>query len=436
MANSSIPSNITCEDQVFDLDFHPTSSILAAGLITGKVELWDYTSHKNTRQSSLPIHSQSCRALAFNPSGNRLFTISSDLSWKIVDPTTGIIIQTKKSAHKHAINKLIVLNEQLFVTGDDNGVVKLWDSRIHPNYLDTMTWDAHSDYITDFDYAEDQHTILSTGGDATLCVYDIRNQQHFYKSDDQESEFHCLKIMKNGRRVYCGSQEGPIVIFKWDEWADCNDRFIDHTDGVECMIKVDELTMITGSIDSSIRLVSLQPKHKIEGVIGDLGGMSVEGLKLQRERSLLASLANDEVIRFWDVSEILDNDNDGEGDDAASSSSDIRHQDSLSEGEDDEGNSDDGSNSGDENDDNDVENPVNITAGSDEDEEEEEEEGDVEGNEVEEAGEESENESNVPDDKSDSDKDSDEDSDEDSEDSDRRPKKRIKTAREKFYADM
>lgn len=413
MANS-IPANITCKDQIFDFDFHPTSSILAAGLITGEIEVWSYTSSKNTRQSRFSTFQQSCRGVSFNKEGNRLFTISSDQSWKIIDVEGGDIVHYHVNAHNEPINKLCVLNDNVFLTGDDDGVVKLWDSRTNSSFSESMTWDAHSDQITDFESAEDGHTVLSTGGDAVLCVYDIRNQQNFYKSDDQESELHSLKIMKNGRRVYCGSQEGPMVIFKWGQWLDCVDRFIDHPDGIECIVKIDEVTMVTGSLDGSIRLVSIQPSHKIEGIIGEIAENSIENMKLQRERSLLANIGTDEIIRFWDVSEILDLDHSDDEEEEESS----HPEDSVSESESD-GNDDDDDNLDDGN-------GLDFIA----DESAEDDSADEE---------ESESSSQASKDKlnsrSESDKD-DDDSDDDSDDSDRRPKKRIKSAREKFYADL
>jgi hypothetical protein len=470
--------NISCQDQIFEIDFHPNRSILIAGLITGCVELWDYDPDNCKRLGKHKVFQQSCRGVAFHENGEELYTISSDCSWKILD-SNGVVKVSTQNAHRHPINKLKLLNENLFATGDDNGVVKLWDKRSPAK--ETMSWDAHTDYITDFAYSAEHHSLLSSGGDATLCVYDIRKQQNFYKSDDQESEIHCISIMKDGKKVYCGTQEGPMLIFKWGDWGDCSDRYLGHTDGIESMVKLDEVTLLTGSLDSSIRVVGLHP-HKIEGVLGDLEGLPVEGMKVNHDQTLMASIANDEKIRFWDISQLVNDDDDnennedeeGEGNDSDSSADGdltaadtleiVEEIDSEGEGEGDDGGEDDLDGSGEERnfgvDENEDEDDDDESASVADDDEEEEEEGEGNGNDEEGEGDAAEKESNDSDDggnkasnkknkkktekpkpkgtgKKDSDDSEDgDDSDNDSEGSDRRPKKRIKTAREKFYADL
>jgi WD40 repeat protein len=447
-----VPANISCDDQVYEVDFHPNQPLLAAALITGAVELWNYSKErKNTKHHSASLFPAACRGVQFTESGSCIYAISADNSWKIYDIESQQTLLTKKDAHTSSINKCLILRDNLFITGDDKGIVKLWDNRTASSYQETMSWDAHTDYITAFDYSLDnEHHVLSAAGDATLCIYDIRNQSHFYKSDDQESEIHAITVMKNGKKVYCGTQEGPMLIFKWGKWEDCVDRFVGHTDGIESMIKIDENTLITGTDEGSLRLVSLSTASpSIDGVIGDLDGLSVEGLKLDSTGSLLAAISLDENIRFWDISEFIDNVEDDDEDDENNEDEnhDVddgeRHDDSVSEEED--NNEGEDSASGDEGDfevddsDEEVEDldrrRVNIVEDEEEVEEssgpgEEDSDENVEESESENESEQEEGENNKKQ-KGESESDSDEE-----EDNDRRPKKRIKTEREKFYADL
>jgi WD40 repeat protein len=420
-------TNISCEDQIFEIDFHPNQSFLVAGLITGKVELWNYDEDERKRLGNYSVFKQSCRGVEFNENGDELFAISSDCSWKILD-SDGKVKLTQKNAHSQAINKLKVLNENLFVTGDDNGVVKLWDKRTPTK--ETMVWDAHSDYITDFDFYAENHTVFSAGGDATLCVYDIRKQENFYKSDDQESEIHCVKVMKSGKRVYCGTQEGPVVIFKWGDWGDCSDRYPGHTDGVECMAKLDEVTMITGSLDSKIRLFSLQP-HRIDGIIGDHEGLTVEGMKVTPDQNYLATLSSDEIIRFWDISALV-NDHEEENEEVEEDSSD---GDDVKSGDEDKDSSDSVELQADaDEDESDAEGNDEILelVDADSDDNVDEEDDDAEDAEAEDEEDEDDDAGNDNNSKNSQNDESDSDSDE----SEKPPKKKIKTVREQFYADL
>jgi hypothetical protein len=55
------------------------------------------------------------------------------------------------------------------------------------------------------------------------------------------------QVIKNGRKVIAGTQDGVILVFSWDQWGDCSDRYPGHPETVDCMYKVDESTVITGN---------------------------------------------------------------------------------------------------------------------------------------------------------------------------------------------
>ena len=71
------------------------------------------------------------------------------------------------------------------------------------------------------------------------------------------------------------------------------------------MLKVDESTVLTGSSDGLIRVVSLMP-NQLLGVVGDHDDFPVETMRYSVDRTLVASLSHDLVVRFWDVSCFLD----------------------------------------------------------------------------------------------------------------------------------
>jgi WD40 repeat protein len=172
----AVPANISCEDQVYEVDFHPTQPLLVAGLITGAVELWNYSKvQKNNKNHSLSLFASACRGVQFTENGSSVYAISADQSWKIYDVESQQVLSTKKDAHNSSINKCLILRDNLFITGDDKGVVKLWDNRVASSsssiYQETMSWDAHTDYITAFDYSLDnEHHVLSAAGDASVFM--------------------------------------------------------------------------------------------------------------------------------------------------------------------------------------------------------------------------------------------------------------------------
>ncbi len=53
--------------------------------------------------------------------------------------------------------------------------------------------------------------------------------------------------------MVCGSQEGVLEIFSWNQFGDVTDRFPGHPNSVDALLKIDEDTLVTGSSDGLIR---------------------------------------------------------------------------------------------------------------------------------------------------------------------------------------
>ena len=86
--------------------------------------------------------------------------------------------------------------------------------------------------------------------------------------------------MKHGRKVLCGTQEGVLDIWTWGRWGDLNDRFPGHPNSVETILKVDEDTVVTGSSDGVLRIVSILP-NKLLGILGEHEEFAVEMMRVR-----------------------------------------------------------------------------------------------------------------------------------------------------------
>ena len=74
-------------------------------------------------------HSESVRSLDYSPKGDILYCASKDQSFSVI--SNGRVEGILKDAHPEAINKIIhIENENIVATGDDDGLIKLWDLRM------------------------------------------------------------------------------------------------------------------------------------------------------------------------------------------------------------------------------------------------------------------------------------------------------------------
>eukprot|EP00934_Nitzschia_sp_Nitz4_P003509 Nitzschia sp. Nitz4//scaffold189_size62959//9772//11385//NITZ4_006302-RA/size62959-augustus-gene-0.71-mRNA-1//1//CDS//3329539878//3499//frame0 len=348
--------NIECSDQPLDFSFHPKrSNLLAAALVDGTLEVHDirkqpdddddepdsilssyalHTQHLQSSKESEKGKPASCRSVEFSMDGEIIYTGGSagdlccvqaerlckfsaeppadSLQWRIDEATEG----------QH--NPLLVIkpfdnSSSLFATGDDSGGVRLWDQRLCGSGPPVgrkklpqgcvLSWKENEDYITGIEHSDDGHTMLSTSADGRLNVFDLRmarelqsqGKPSFRLSDDQEDELLSLKIIKNGKKVVCGTQEGALSVFSWGRWGDCSDRFPGHPQSIDALLKVDEDTLLTGSSDGWIRVVQIHP-DKLLGVIGrDHGGFPVESLGFNANRDVVGSITHDNYVHLWDA---------------------------------------------------------------------------------------------------------------------------------------
>ena len=78
--------DISQGNQVFDLEFHPSSDHVYTALLTGEIRSHSYSSQDGscTQDWSIRPTKRSCRGLAFNATGDRLYSVSKDRSLQSV----------------------------------------------------------------------------------------------------------------------------------------------------------------------------------------------------------------------------------------------------------------------------------------------------------------------------------------------------------------
>ncbi|KAK2977151.1 hypothetical protein RJ640_027764, partial [Escallonia rubra] len=277
----------------FDVDFHPSNQIVAAGLITGDLLLL----------LEVHAHTESCRALRFVNEGRAILTGSPDLSILATDVETGSAIARLENAHGAAVNRLVNLTATTIASGDDDGCIKVWDTRQRSC---CNTFEVHEEYVSDITFASDSMKLLATSGDGTLSVCNLRSNKVQTRSEFSEDELLSVVIMKNGRKVICGTQAGTLLLYSWGCFKDCSDRFVDLSpNSVDALLKLDEERLITGSENGLISLVGILPNRIIQP-IAEHSDYPVERLAFSHDRKILGSISHDWTLKLWDLDNLLE----------------------------------------------------------------------------------------------------------------------------------
>lgn len=307
--------------QPFDLAFHPSTNLVAVATITGHVQLYKYGDEGGevAQLWNANAHIESCRAVRFVQGGEFVLTASADKSILASNVETGQAVARLADAHGEPINRLVNCGETTVASGDDGGTIKVWDTRQNKC---CNSFDAHEDFVADMEFLPGSNQLLAASGDGTLSICNLRRNRIDSKTQFAEDELLSVVVCKHGQKVICGSQDGVLLLYSWGAMADCSDRFLGHPNSVDAMLKVDEDTLLTGSSDGIIRIVTILP-NKMIGVIGEHADFPVERLAFSHDRNLLGSASHDNTVKLWDVRYLHEDDEEVEEEEKATTAATV-----------------------------------------------------------------------------------------------------------------
>lgn len=295
--HSEKPPEINSKDYIVDISFHPCENIIAAASVTGDANIYKYSLESTELVQTLEVHTKACRAIEFSDEGDMLFTVSKDRSVMISDFQTGKLKWFCEDAHEDPLYSLAVLDENLFVTGDENGCIKLWDIRKREPIFSLKEME---DYVSSIVTTEAKRYIVCTCGDGTITSFNLGNHRMHIQSEPYEAEYTCATLMRKNKLVV-GTSQGSLVFYGWGDFGLHTDEFPGVSKKcINCVVPVSENIVVTGWEDGEIRAAYLFP-HKNLGIVGH-HSLSVEALDISHDGEFIASCSLDQSLRFWPIS--------------------------------------------------------------------------------------------------------------------------------------
>lgn len=439
-----VPPSLRTTANTMDMAFHPHLPLLAAGLVTGEVELFHHasggcmikkplendfsswifqggdTSHRTRlakkhrkplsqplydedevvlqyRHGNLQLHPHGgVRALEFTDDGSYLVSASSDRTVSVLDCATSKIVihltadsilektarkktlhdrntkndgadavplsggksektstttkKKKKGAssssfsmtpnpHEHGISALNVCDEHLVATGDDDGLIALWDMR---SRQPAFVYHEHGDYVSQLLYFTDVGELVSSSGDTCLGVYDVRKGKIRDFSEKRKDELLCFAFIQSSGvsasfipSIFCGTTNGSLPLWKFGSWRRPYDVMEGHPGEVEAMVAFhgeespfNHNIVLTGACDGVVRVMEMYPlrralchlsvrdtvqggefhssigsrqKREHMAVRRERGSEAIRRLRVSHDGALLAASGYDALIDFADV---------------------------------------------------------------------------------------------------------------------------------------
>ncbi|CRK86552.1 CLUMA_CG000142, isoform A [Clunio marinus] len=292
------PQNITIEDFPTDLSFHPVENILAVGTVMGDVMIYKYTNEENIILSSHEVHTKAIRDIEFSLDGRDIYSCSRDKSIMMTDFETGKLKRFWDKAHDEPIYTLTVLDENLIATGDDDGTVRLWDTRIRES-SPTFSLKEVEDYISCIITNNQKKLLVCLSGDGYVTALNIGSKKMFVQSEPYEEELTCGGIFRNESKLVVGSSKGNFYTFNWGEFGYHNDAFSGPVTPISLMLPITERIAITAGEEGIIKAMHLVP-GRVLGIVGQ-HSLAVETMDICNDGEFIATSSHDNDIRFWNI---------------------------------------------------------------------------------------------------------------------------------------
>ncbi|XP_033216117.1 WD repeat-containing protein 55 homolog [Belonocnema kinseyi] len=293
------PPTINLEDTAMDICFHPNRDLIALAMISGDVLLYKYNNEETELLSTIEMHVKSCRDVEFSADGSTLFSTAKDKSIMLMDVESEKLTRLYDEAHECPIFTLTIINENTFATGDDDGVVKLWDLR-QPGTQPIFSLKEMEEYVSAMVTNSDGKYLVCASGDGSLTTINIPGKKMHVQSEEYDEEMTCLGLFKSETKILSATNKGKMYLFNWGEFGLHSDELPSLTKkSINCMIPITENVVVTGGEDGILRATNLFPNRHL-GVVGQ-HNFPVERLDISNDGTLIASSSYENDVKFWNV---------------------------------------------------------------------------------------------------------------------------------------
>ncbi|XP_060836104.1 WD repeat-containing protein 55 homolog isoform X2 [Rhopalosiphum padi] len=304
--NRNHPPNLSVGCLIGGFSFHPNTNVIALGLSNGDIAMYKYSNEMNEHlRTNDNVHLKKVMVLEFNETGDYIYSACKDNNVSVSDAETGKMRVYFEKAHTAGsfVTALSFIDENLFATGDEDGVVNVWDIRANGcRFSLKKTEDSINSMIT-INNSNNQPTLACTSGDGTLTIIDLSTKKMVVQSEPYKSVLTSCVTMKRKTKVVCGTGEGSLITFNTGDFSVFNDEFpcVDKGAAVNRLVPVTENIIISALDNGKIRATNLFPNCHL-GIVGHHQDMSVDLLDISDNGHLLASTSYfSSIVKFWNI---------------------------------------------------------------------------------------------------------------------------------------
>jgi WD40 repeat protein len=204
-------------DSIYSIAFSPSGAELASASYDRLIKIWDAASGREI--TTLKEHNDAVYSIAFLPDGRQLVSAAGDRTVKIWDVATGRRVFTMSDATDALYAVAVHPRGSEIAAGGADRMIRTWSWTGDPSILGGRTATlrrstfAHGDSVLRLAYAADGKTLVSTGADRMIKVWDAETLRERVALELQPDWVMDLALSPDGKRLVVGRYDGTLGIY-------------------------------------------------------------------------------------------------------------------------------------------------------------------------------------------------------------------------------
>lgn len=290
----------------------PDGALLATGYDDNLIRIWDVSNSRCVK--TLYGHRNRIKCLAWSRNGKRIASGSNDGTvyiWNVEEGIDKIHCEIPMKQHRGAVNCIAWKDENCIISGSDDHVILIWDTKNH--IFTTLT--GHKDSVYCIALSADGNRLVSGSDDRNLLIWNLTNwkkERHLNPVSSwpaHDKPLRCVAWKPNSNMVISGANDHLLKrwnVKKRTTWNQ-NPVLSGHTDFVYCCaISPDGKMIASGSTDKTIRIWDAEqgkPLCVLDDHTGFVWNVAWSSCEYKR---YLSSASSDGTVRIWEIDDYGD----------------------------------------------------------------------------------------------------------------------------------
>ena len=205
---------------VYTLDVHPTLDVLATGGRDGVTRIWDMRTRQNVHV--LSGHTATVASVKCQEADPQIISGSLDSTVRLWDLAAGKTLGTL-THHKKGVRALALHPKEFTFASASTAAIKQWKC---PGGELMQSFNGHNSIINTLAVNED-NVMMSGGDDGSMCFWDWQSGYCFQRTEsvaqpgslEAEQGVLCSTFDQTGLRLITGEADKTVKVWKMDERA-------------------------------------------------------------------------------------------------------------------------------------------------------------------------------------------------------------------------